>query len=414
ITSDTDMEQEKAVEGFSTDLERAAGGEKDPQVPGFTVKDTYVERRGSMVNVYILGEYKKEAIADKKNRLSALLEGEPDQVQKLEEKAEELYEEQSVYRAAGTYIEAAAEACTAGVDDLEGECRRLIRKAVTALEEISLERMNNNLQGYVGQSFSEPFRVRVFSSTDEDGGLEEIPLEVSYREAASPGERRRQTASILTNGDGIAAFVRPPPRFAGKDTVLFSLEAEEVLSPLASLKDMPDYIAEEIEELRRVADRRSVEFSYTVKSRAKEITTAVWVVGFDNGGNTLPQTDSSSGILEVLNEEEFDVSGISLDPSYTDAPEAEIIEQTEEEYGSRYQRLIFGSARISDFKDEGSRYTVRVTGSVKAADLPSGFIHYDSGELSKSANGQNPQSAISAAFKQFGKHIGQELSEELP
>ncbi|MFP4618687.1 MAG: hypothetical protein ACLFMZ_07560 [Spirochaetaceae bacterium] len=411
----TYMELQKyPEEEFTAHLKRAVRRGSDPEVPGFTVKDTYVERRGSLVHVYVLGEYKKEALEEELKRLDALLVEEPDVVMTLEERADDLYAEHLLYKAAGVYIEAAAEAVSRDIENPEGEYRRLIQKAVIALGELSIERMNNNLQGYVRQSFSEAFRVRVTSTAEDNPGLEEIPLEVSYTRAAGSGERRSETASIVTDSEGIATFVRPPPMFAGDDTLTIILDAEEILEPLTSLSNTPEYFEEGLEKLRGAAAEKRVEFSYSINSRAKEISTAVWVTGFDNGGNVLPESDSSSGILEVLNEEDFNVSGISLDPSYADAKDGEIVERVEEEKGSRFQRLIFGSAYISDFRDEGSRYTVRVTGSVKAADLPSGFIYYDSGELSKSANGQNLQSAISAAFKQFGKHIGQELSKELP
>jgi hypothetical protein len=137
-------------------------------------------------------------------------------------------------------------------------------------------------------------------------------------------------------------------------------------------------------------------------------------MGFDNGGNVLPQSEIATGIIEVLRNENFNVSTVSLNPDLLGGDDAKLMSEFTDEHGNRFERLIFGSAYISDFKDEGARYTVQVTGSVKAADLPSGIILYDSGTVSKSANGQNLQSAISAAFKEIGRHVGKELSSQLP
>ena len=414
IESDTPVEAREALNEYRAELTRSIRRDAGVSTPGFTVKDTYIERRGTLVNVYLLGSYEKEELLSQKSRLRRLFNKKLSAVESLERRGDELRSEGQLYRAVARYIEAAASAVHEDIPDAEAAYERNIDSALAAIEAIRLERLNNNLVGYVRQSFSTSFRCKVSSGAEKENGLKEVPLAVRYRVVTGNGEREAEEASVITNDAGIAEFVRPAPRFVGSDTVTFMLDIEEILQPLTSLENLPEGFSRKSEELRAAASRQRLSFSYTVTSRATEIPTAVWVMGFDNGGNPLPQSEITTGIIEVLRNENFNVSTVSLNSELLEGSDAEIMSKFTDERGNRFERLIFGSAYISDFNDEGGRYSVQVSGDVKAADLPSGIILYDSGTVSKSANGQNLQSAISAAFKEFGKHVGKELSRQLP
>jgi hypothetical protein len=401
------------LEAYTTALTNTILGAGEPVLRGFYVQDTYVERRGSLVNVYILGVYEKERLLAQKARLQELLDEQSAAYEGYERRGDELLAAGEPYRAAAAYADAAAAAVREEVGSGETAYRRNLEKAAEALGRVSLERMNNNLVGYVRQSFSTSFRCRV---VDEEGGggLAGVPLIVRYSAEGEDGGRRTVTASVVSNDAGIAEFVRPAPRFVGSDTLTLTLDVSQIVGPLSALEDPPADIASYLQPLESTAAGARVSFSYTITSRAKEIPTAVWVIGFDNGGNVLPQSDIASGILEVLRGEDFEVSSVSLEAAVLERADSEVVSEFSRRRGSQYERLVFGSAFISDFSDEGQRYTVRVSGSVKAADVSTGDILFRSGTVSKSANGQNPQSAISAAFKEFGRHIGQALSTQLP
>jgi len=91
-----------------------------------------------------------------------------------------------------------------------------------------------------------------------------------------------------------------------------------------------------------------------------------------------------------------------------------IIAAIAKKYSGRFERIVFGTVGITDFQKEGDRFTVKVSGDIKVADLSNGEILYTSGNRFKSAMGTNASSAISAAFKQFGKVVGESMANNLP
>ena len=94
--------------------------------------------------------------------------------------------------------------------------------------------------------------------------------------------------------------------------------------------------------------------------------------------------------------------------------DAGIIQSISHRYTGQFERLIFGTVSISDFQKDGDRVTVKVSGDIKVVDLASGEIFYTSGNRFKTAMGSNAASAMSAAFKQFGKVIGESMANNLP
>ncbi len=418
VTQESPPAAVDALNEFTASLKRSARREAGSSMAGFRIEEQYKEERGSLVNVYLLAAFRKEEILEHKSRLRALFSRQDTAVESLEEQGDLFFEDGFLYRSATAYIEAAAAAVGDELPEPVAAYERNIEKAKRAISDIELEALNDDLSGYVRQSFSRGFKARVFADSENRGknagGLGGVPLEVSYRVAAGNGRKRIERASVVTNDMGIAEYRRPAPRFVGFDTLSLSLDIEDILRPLLSFENMPKELPDRVNELRAQAARKRIVFSYSVSSRAKEIPTAGWVVGFDNGGKAPPPSDVSVGIMEILQGQDFSLRPVSLHPGGLGGATSEVTTEVNESLGESYERLIFGSAFISDFTEENGRYTVKVSGNVRAADLPSGLLLYDSGRVSKSANGQNPQSAISAAFKEFGRHVGKALAEQLP
>lgn len=59
-------------------------------------------------------------------------------------------------------------------------------------------------------------------------------------------------------------------------------------------------------------------------------------------------------------------------------------------------------------------FTVKVSGDIRVVELKTGNVLYFSGTRFKTAIGSNASSAMSAAFKQFGKEIGRIMANTLP
>ena len=84
------------------------------------------------------------------------------------------------------------------------------------------------------------------------------------------------------------------------------------------------------------------------------------------------------------------------------------------QYSLQFERLVFGTVGISDYQKDGDRFTVKVSGDIKVVDLTNGEILFTSGNRFKSAMGNNAASAMSTAFKQFGKVVGESMANNLP
>jgi hypothetical protein len=188
----------------------------------------------------------------------------------------------------------------------------------------------------------------------------------------------------------------------------------DLSASLEPLEDVPDSMYPQLEAVENMIGDKEVSFVYTVVSRAREIPTAIMIADVDNGGTYLNKSETASGVLETLTQEGFSVGTLPVDMGLLRGPDAVLIDQVRNRFGGRYRRVIFGTVGISDFREDENRYMVKVSGDVKVADLETGDILYSSGNLFKSAIGQNIQSAMSAAFKQFGKMLGDSLARSLP
>ena len=138
------------------------------------------------------------------------------------------------------------------------------------------------------------------------------------------------------------------------------------------------------------------------------------IIDQDNSGASTGKTETASGILEVLTVEGFSIRSIDVDSDILSLGDESIVEAISKRYGGRFERLVFGTVGISDFQKDGDRFTVKVSGDIKVADLVTGEILYTSGNRFKTAMGSNAASAMSAAFKQFGKVIGESMANNLP
>ena len=165
-----------------------------------------------------------------------------------------------------------------------------------------------------------------------------------------------------------------------------------------------------MEEL--IGDKR-ITIEYAVISRAKEIPTGIAMMDVDRAGNARNVSDSQAGLLESLSEAGFRVRPLELPVSLQNSTDREIITAARNRFGNQVERIIFGVASISEFSEDGGNYIVKVSGTVKAADLQTGEILF-TGSSFKRSRGSNTQSALSAAFKGLGRELGKEMTAGLP
>lgn len=412
VTSDTTVEAKDTLDQFTSSLSQTITEESEARLSNFRIVDSFVEYRGGIANVYVLGEYDKNALMEEKARLEALFAEQQEAVSGPELEGDRLFGQNKFYDAAVQYLTAATAAYKSGIDNAAIKYERNMNKAREAIAKIELNKLNDDLTADIKQPFTTPFRLLVTAQGLPSGdGLAGVPVKIVYKEIRSNGRARMAQDVIMTNGQGLVEFTRPAPQFVGREQLSMELDFS---SNLETLENVPDKYYGQLESVeQRIADKQ-VQFSYTVVSQAREVPTALMIADLDNGGTVLDKNETVSGVLEVLSDEGFSVGTLPVDIDLLRGSDSQLIEQVRSRYGDRYDRVVFGTVSISDFREDGSRYMVKVSGNIKAADLETGEILYSSGSMFKSALGQNLQSAMSAAFKQFGKMIGESLTMSLP
>ncbi len=412
ITNSTTVEAKDSLDQFTSSLSQTINEESEARLGNFRIKDTYTERRGTLVNVYLLGEYDKQTLLEEKARLKALFEEQQEAVSGPELEGDSLASQGKYFDASVKYLTAATAASTSGIDNAKIKYERNMTKARDAISRIELIKLNDNLTTNLNEPFSQSFRLRVTAQgSSTDNGLPGVPIKIVFKELRANGRTAISSETVLSDGNGEVSYNRPAPRFVGRDDLSMKIDLS---ASLEALEDVPDELYPQLEAVENIIGDKEVTFVYTVVSRAREIPTAVMIADLDNGGTFRNKSETASGVLEALTKEDFSVSTIPVDMNALNSSDAALIDQVKARFGNRYRRVIFGTVGISDFREDENRYMVKVSGDVKVADLETGQILYSSGNLFKSAIGQNIQSAMSAAFKQFGKMLGESLSRSLP
>lgn len=408
VSAETTSKAKASLDEFTSSLEQTIKESSDAQIGDFRIRDSYRESSGGGANVYLLAAYDKESLLKEQQRLRDIFAEQQEAISGPEAEGDSLMASGSHYRAALRYLEAALAASSSDLQNADIRYERNMNKARQAVSSITLEKMNDNLQALMNQPFSQPFQARVSS---QGGSLSGVPVKISYTTLGRNNRKRIESRTVQSGDDGELRFLPPPPESVGSQRLRMKLDLGDALE---SLEEVPDRLYPQLEALEESVDAKEISFSYTVESKAKEISTALMLMDVDNAGNSTGKTESASGLLETLSAEGFRIGSVEPLPGLASMSDAAIISRAAASYGSSYGRIIFGTVGVSDFRERDGRFTVKVSGDIKVADLESGEILYSSGNKFKSALGNNIQSAMSTAFKQFGKMIGSSMANSLP
>jgi hypothetical protein len=408
VSSETTVEARDTLDSFTSTLEQTIKESSKAQIGDFRIRDTYSEKAGDIANVYILAAYNKESLLKEQARIKAVFAEQQEAISGPEAEGDSLADRGAWYKAAAKYLEAALAASSSDVDNAAIKFERNMNKARRAVSAITLEKVNDNLTVKMNQPFSQAFQGRV---TSEAGLLTDVPVRITYKSMGRNNRTTIQTQSVKSGSNGLVSFLPPPPNFVGRETLSMRVDLSDSLE---SLEDIPDALYPQLEAFEQLIATKSIDFTYTVESMAKEIATAVMIVDVDNSGSAIARSDSASGLLESLSGQGFNIGTVTPFANLQGTSDAAVIRNASSNFGNRYGRLIFGTVGISDFRESDGRFTVKVSGDIKVADLATGEILYSSGSKFKTALGNNAQSAMSAAFKQFGKMIGDSMANSLP
>ncbi len=408
VTSETTVTARDTLKEFTSTLDSTIHESSSAILGDFKVVDTFTEEKNGVVNVYLLGEYKKSSLLKERDRIQAVFAEQREAISGPEAEGDALSKKGEYYNAAVKYIEAASAASVSDVDNAEIKFRRNMDKARKAVSMIQLVPGDTVPSAYIGQPFSQPFVCRV---TADGKALSQVPVRISYRIVKSNGRKTVRSSVVSSGIDGTVSFVRPPASFVGSEKLTMSLDLSAAME---KLEDVKKSLYGEVEALDDMLGSKRVSFTYSVLSHAREIPTGILVADEDNSGALTGKTDTAAGILEALSSLKFTVKTLPVSGSLTAGNDDALIKKINAQYGKSIKRLIFGTAGIAGFQEENGMYSVKVSGNIKVVELSTGKILYSSGTRFKTALGTNLNSAISAAFKQFGKETGKLMANTLP
>lgn len=410
IDAQTSVETEADVKNFQTRMTESIQESSSAKVGDFSIVDRWVRSDGKQVTVFLLGRYRTSALDAEKKRLDALERERSDAVVLPERQGDELMAQGRAYAAAAKYMQAALAAASSKVDNSAIKFERNLKKAEGAVASIELTPLVDNLEGLLGHPLPGALSLEATSSA---GGsrtpLPQVPFRISYPVLRSGGRSGTAEMRATTGADGRLAVKLPSPQLIGRQSVSVSLDLLPQLDPLLRLpKTERTFVA----PLEQRIDSLHVVLHYSTTSQAASIPTGVLVMDLDRAGALIPDSDTASGIISALTQAGYDILPIPPNPSVLGIDDGDLVKILRNDYSDKIKRAIVGEAKISDFQQSGGNYIVKVSGSVEVADLETGKVLFSTSMI-KLARASGAASAITAAFKDLGISIGDEIRNRL-
>ena len=145
----------------------------------------------------------------------------------------------------------------------------------------------------------------------------------------------------------------------------------------------------------------------------KEGEIRIAVFDLDASANPIALTETSAGLLEKLGQAGFQVNNLPVAvTNVAGRSTAQVAQFLNKNFGTQVERVIFGTAKISDHSQEKDTVIIQVTGTVTVVELASGKTLLTVNK-SKRAQGTNASAALSTAFKKLGEDIGETIINQL-
>lgn len=390
------------------ELSRQLAGEGTGRIAGLAVTDRFVETGTAGTTVHLLARCVTALLARETDRLAREIRRR--EVEGLEREGEELARAGRLFEAVLAYLEAAAAAARPGASDTAAWFQRAMDEARTALERITLVKLNDELSTAAGTVFAEPFRVKAVSGAKAaDPPVPEVTLAVSWADWRT-GERQAATARIRTAEDGVAAFVHPAPAFVGAETLTMAVD----LSPsLAALDGLPEDRQRIVAGFREIAARKLVTFRLEAYSPARDVESVAIVAAIGADGAPLAGPEFSTGLTKPLAAARFRLKPLALEPAVVAAStDEQLVLAASQQAGETVRRVFYGIARLEGVGAAGDAFTATASGTVKVADVKTGVVLLTV-TRTRSASAATEAAAASAALAGLGEEIGQEILNRL-
>jgi len=217
ITAETTTEAKDSLKEFENKLTNTIREQSKAQISDLKITDTYTERSGNTVNVYVLGEYNKKSLLAEQARIKRIFEEQVEAISGPEKAGDDLFKSGSFFQAAVKYIEAAVAATASDVDNADIKFKRNMDTATSAISSINFYALNSGIHGMSGQPLPEPFRLKVSAgSSPNAAGLSGVPVLIGYKELKSNGKMGAASTEVQTDAEGMVSFSFPAvQRFVG-------------------------------------------------------------------------------------------------------------------------------------------------------------------------------------------------------
>jgi hypothetical protein len=411
ITSETTATARASLDSFQTDVIQSLTSTASGRVTGLEIADKYADQGAGGTTLYLLARYNRTDLLKEKARLEGIFQEKIEAVSRPEREAQELAARKLYYQAALSYIEAAAAAYKSELENAAIKFERNITRATEAVRGIGLVKLNDNLQVDIGSPFAEPFKAKIVAgSTAEDPGIPGAALRVTYKQMKSSGRKGIRSQVIKSDSEGLATFTHPAPQFVGREEITIALDMGEALE---SLEDAPGEMQDLISGLEEAVLGKRIKYFFTSVSPAAAVPTGVAVFDLDASGSPLNSSETAAGLLAGMGAAGFSVQSLPVAVTgVAGRQDAQVIALMRNYFSEQVERVVFGSARITDHQQDGGIIIIQVTGTIKVADLDSGAILLTVNKM-KRAQGTNPAAALAAAFKQLGDDMAQAVMNQL-
>jgi len=410
VTSDTTAEAEASLDSFQANVRQEVRQRGEARVEGLHTEDRYVEERNGRVTLHVLARYEREALEQERARLARLFQERVDAVEIPAAEARERAERYDIYGAIRKYIEAAAAAAGSDLRNRDIYVEENLRRAEELAESLSMRLEPATVVGDSG-GFEDRFALEVFQ---EDAG-EEIPVanvsvRATYPRRGTSGRTTMHSERLTTDGEGKVSFAPSTDVPIGQGTVTFAVD---FTSALEQMRDVPADYRGAVDRIRSAVTALRERGTYEMRSAARTVPTAVAVAELDEEGDVLARSRTAGGIEQVLREHDFRLTGADLgDLDFSSVGREEVASAARRAADGRYERLIYGTARITQVDDRDG-YIVRVDGEITVVDVETGEILSSESRFARS-RGSSSSAAADSAFRSLGRGAAEHLLETLP
>jgi hypothetical protein len=413
ITVSSTGEAKGTLDSYSAEVTNVVKQSGSSRVSGFSIKDRYAVRDGSMVTVYILAQYATADLNKEKARIAALFKEKEDAVAKPEAAGDAAVSDGRIFDAVKSYVSAVVAASGSDIDNAAIKMERNVNKARTILGKIRFISVGAPATAGLGKDYAKPFQAKLaFGEGDSAPGIPGAEVFVVYQRRQSSGRVVSRTERAMTDGNGVVSFSPPPPDFVGKATLSFALNLDSTRELLEKVPAKYDAFVQAIND---DLTRRSISFGYVIESEARIVPTGVAVVDLGDEGKPTGTSVAQGGLFETLAKEKFKAGLAPLDPVLVASmDDTAILKAAKAQYGTGIARLIYGQARVESARKDGSMWQVSARMSVRCVEFATGRILYST-EKTTIVVAADEASARRAALLQVAKDtVAKDLMANLP